>query len=136
MRQQKHCIALIADEYGGVDGIITAEDIVEKVIGRLEEDKTQNAALTIHELEDGSVIAGGRVTISEFENKYGPVFSQDLKETDIDTLGGLVFYLAGYIPARHEIILHPSGIEFEIVDCSSRFITSLIIRNLPTQRLA
>ncbi len=135
MRHQKHRVALIADEYGGVDGIITAEDIVQEVIGRLEENISHSDSLVLEEREDGSLLAGARVSIKQFEDVYGPIFSKYIFDTDIDTLGGLVFYQAGYIPARHEIISHPSGVEFEIADCTARFITRLIIRNLPPKLL-
>jgi magnesium and cobalt transporter len=133
MRTKKHRIALVVDEYGGVDGIITAEDIVQEVIGSLEEDISHRDYLVMEEREDGSLLVGARVLIKELEDVYGPIFSKDIEDTDIDTLGGLVFFYAGYIPSRHEIISHPSGIEFEIAECTSRFITRLIIRNLPTK---
>lgn len=131
MRLRGHRIALIADEYGGVDGIITAEDIVEKVIGRLEENERDIYDSTLREQEDGSVFAGARVTLEEFEARYGQLFSDNLKDEDIDTLGGLVFFLAGHIPARNEIIKHSSGVEFQVLDCNARFIKTLIIRNIP-----
>lgn len=132
MRLRGQRIALIADEYGGVDGIITAEDIVEKVIGRLEENERELADNIIQENEDGSVLVSARVTLDEFEDRYGALFSPTLKkDEDIDTLGGLIFFLAGHIPARNEIVKHPSGVEFQVVDCNARFIKTLIVRNIP-----
>lgn len=131
MRSRGQRIALIADEYGGVDGIITAEDIVEKVIGRLEENERELHDSVLQQQEDGSVLAGARITLEEFEDRYGPLFTPSLKDEDIDTLGGLVFFLAGHIPARNEIIKHPSGVEFQVVECNARFIKTLIIRNIP-----
>jgi CBS domain containing-hemolysin-like protein len=132
MRLRGQRIALIADEYGGVDGIITAEDIVEKVIGRLEENERELSDNIIQENEDGSVLVSARVTLEEFESRYGLLFSPTLKkDEDIDTLGGLIFFLAGHIPSRNEIIKHPSGIEFQVVDCNARFIKTLIVRNFP-----
>ena len=131
MRLRGQRIALIADEYGGVDGIITAEDIVEKVIGRLEENERDVADNILKENEDGSVLVSARVTLEEFESKYGLLFSPTLKDEDIDTLGGLIFFLAGHIPARNEIVKHPSGVEFQVVDCNVRFIKTLMVRNIP-----
>ncbi|MBH1989946.1 MAG: CBS domain-containing protein [Alphaproteobacteria bacterium] len=132
MRLRGQRIALIADEYGGVDGIITAEDIVEKVIGRLEENEREIADTVLQENEDGSVLVSARVTLEEFEDRYGALFTPTLKkDEDIDTLGGLIFFLAGHIPARNEIVKHPSGVEFQIVDCNVRFIKTLIVRNIP-----
>lgn len=131
MRLRGQRIALIADEYGGVDGIITAEDIVEKVIGRLEETERELEGTSIVEQENGSLLVSARVTLEEFEEQYGKLFSKDLKDEDIDTLGGLVFFLAGHIPARNEIIKHSSGVEFQVVDCNARFVKTLAVRNLP-----
>lgn len=132
MRLRGQRIALIADEYGGVDGIITAEDIVEKVIGRLEENEREIADNIMRENEDGSVLVSARVTLEEFEDRYGQLFTSRLKkDDDIDTLGGLIFFLAGHIPARNEIVKHQSGVEFQVVDCNSRFIKTLMVRNLP-----
>lgn len=133
MRLRGQRIALIADEYGGVDGIITAEDIVEKVIGRLEENEREIADNIMKENEDGSVLVSARVTLEEFEDRYGQLFTPRLKkDDDIDTLGGLIFFLAGHIPARNEIIKHPSGVEFQVIDCNARFIKTLMVRNLPS----
>jgi magnesium and cobalt transporter len=131
MRLRGQRIALIADEYGGVDGIITAEDIVEKVIGRLEENEREIADNILKENEDGSVLVSARVTLEEFESRFGQLFSPTLKDEDIDTLGGLIFFLAGHIPARNEIVKHPSGVEFQVVDCNVRFIKTLMVRNIP-----
>lgn len=133
MRLRGQRIALIADEYGGVDGIITAEDIVEKVIGRLEEHEREVADNILKENEDGSVLVSARVTLEEFESKFGTLFSPMLKDEDIDTLGGLIFFLAGHIPARNEIVKHPSGVEFQVVDCNVRFIKTLMVRNIPRE---
>ncbi len=131
MRLRGQRIALIADEYGGVDGIITAEDIVEKVIGRLEETERELSTNAIVEQENGAILVGARVRLEDFEDQYGELFSPDLKDEDIDTLGGLVFFLAGHIPARNEIVKHASGVEFQVVDCNARFIKTLMVRNLP-----
>ncbi len=133
MRLRGQRIALIADEYGGVDGIITAEDIVEKVIGRLEENEREIADNILKENEDGSVLISARVTLEEFESRFGQLFSPTLKDEDIDTLGGLIFFLAGHIPARNEIVKHPSGVEFQVVDCNVRFIKTLMVRNIPRE---
>lgn len=131
MRLLGQRIALVADEYGGVNGIITAEDIVEKVIGRMEENERAFSDYVLRENEDSSVFASARVTIEEFEERYGKLFSPTLKDEDIDTLGGLVFFLAGHIPARNEIIRHPSGVEFQVLECNARYVKTLMIRNLP-----
>ena len=85
---------------------------------------------------DGTVLADARATIEEFEERVGPVLSEAEREEDIDTLGGLVFSLAGRIPKRGEVVKHPSGLAFEIVDADSRRIKRLKVKNLPTPEAA
>jgi magnesium and cobalt transporter len=102
------------------------------VIGRLEENEREIADNIMRENEDGSVLVSARVTLAEFEDRYGSLFTPRLKkDDDIDTLGGLIFFLAGHIPARNEIVKHSSGVEFQVMDCNSRFIKTLMVRNLP-----
>jgi magnesium and cobalt transporter len=132
MRLRGQRIAMVVDEYGGMDGIITAEDIVEKVIGRMEENERDLADSILQERDDGSVLVSARVSIEEFENRFGAIFSPNLKDEDIDTLGGLVFFLAGHIPSRNEIVKHPSGVEFQVIDCNARFVKTLAVRNIPS----
>lgn len=131
MRLLGQRIALIADEYGGVNGIITAEDIVEKVIGRMEESEREEFDNILQENDDKSIFASARVTVEEFEDRYGEIFSPSIKDEDIETLGGLVFFLAGHIPTRNEIIQHPNGVEFQVLDCNARYIKTMMIRNVP-----
>jgi CBS domain containing-hemolysin-like protein len=80
---------------------------------------------------DGSLIADARTTIEEFERRVGPVLSEEEREQDIDTLGGLVFTLTGHVPTRGETVTHPSGIVFEVIEADPRRIKRLRIRNLP-----
>ena len=80
---------------------------------------------------DGSLIADARTTIEEFERRVGPVLSEEEREQDIDTLGGLVSALTGHVPTRGETIAHPSGIVFEVIDADPRRIERLRVRNLP-----
>lgn len=131
MRKQGQRVAIVADEFGGVDGIITAEDIVEKLIGRFAETEYEEEEPYVEELTDGSIKVSGRVTLDEFEDRYGKVFSEEIKDEDIDTMGGLVFYIAGRIPTRGEVIPHENGTQIQILDCNSRYIKSILIRNLP-----
>lgn len=131
MRAQGQRIAIVADEFGGVDGIITAEDIVEKVIGRFAEAEYEDEEPYVEELPDGSIKVSGRVTLEEFEDRYGKIFSNEVKDEDIDTMGGLVFYIAGRVPTRGEIIPYENGTQFQILDCNARYIKSILLRNLP-----
>jgi CBS domain containing-hemolysin-like protein len=130
MRSTRNHMALIVDEYGGIDGLATIEDLVEEIVGEIEDehDEEQGPALDLR--PDGSLAADARVSIEEFEKRVGPVLLPEERE-DIDTLGGLVFSLAGRVPGRGELIAHPSGLEFEVVEADPRRIKRLRVRNLP-----
>ncbi len=113
-------MALVIDEYGGVDGLVTIEDLVEQVLGDIsdEHDKADDAQW--HEERPGVYLVLARTGLTEFEKVLGTTLLDDPDEEEIDTLGGLVFMLAGRVPAKGEIIPHPSGYEFEIVDADPR----------------
>jgi CBS domain containing-hemolysin-like protein len=81
---------------------------------------------------DSTIIADARTPIEEFEGKVGPVLSDEEREQDIDTLGGLVFSLTGRVPARGEVITHPSGVVFEVLEADPRRVKRLRVRNLPS----
>lgn len=127
MRVKRCHMALVVDEYGGVDGLVTIEDLVEEIVGEIEDefDRTDHPVAT--QLSDGSVDAEARMEIEELEKMTGPFVSDDERE-DIDTLGGLVFALAGRVPIRGELITHPSGVEFEVLDADPRRIKRLRVR--------
>jgi CBS domain containing-hemolysin-like protein len=134
MRQSRVHMALVVDEFGGIDGLITIEDLVEEIVGEIEDehDVDEGPKLTIR--PDGSLIADGRTTIEEFEERVGAVLSEDEREEDIDTLGGLVAALAGRVPTRGELLVHPpSGISFEVIEADPRRVKRLRVRNLPPQ---
>jgi magnesium and cobalt transporter len=130
MRNTHIHMALAVDEYGGIDGLVTIEDLVEEIVGDIEDEHDEPDLATIAVSDDGTLIADARVTIEEFENLAGPLLDAEERE-ELDTLGGLVFSLAGRVPGRGELIAHPSGAEFEIVDADPRRIRRLRIRNLP-----
>jgi magnesium and cobalt transporter len=132
MRRQRRHMALVVDEYGGIDGLVTIEDLVEEIVGEIEDEHDLNVAPLLWRRPDGSVIADARVPIEEFEAKVGPILTDEEREADIDTLGGLVTTLAGRLPARGELFHHPaSGISIEVVDADPRRLHRLRLRNLP-----
>ncbi|MFQ5953538.1 MAG: hemolysin family protein [Kiloniellales bacterium] len=136
MQQTRNHMALVVDEYGGIDGLITIEDLVEEIVGEIEDefDVVEGPKLVIQ--PDQTLQADARATIEEFEEMVGPVLS-DEERADVDTLGGLVFSLAGRVPSRGELVTHPSGVEFEVLAADQRRIKHLRVRNLPrlpTQR--
>jgi CBS domain containing-hemolysin-like protein len=131
MRQSRVHIAFVVDEFGGVDGLITINDLVSAIVGEIDDEFDFDIAPQIIERPDGSAIVDARLPLTDFEQKYGEVFTEDDEHEEADTLGGLVSYIAGRVPARGEIITHDSGIEFEVIDADPRRIMRLRVRNLP-----
>jgi CBS domain containing-hemolysin-like protein len=132
MRLKRVHLALVVDEFGGIDGLITIEDLVEEVVGEIEDehDVAEGPKLTRH--SDGSLIADARATIEEFEELVGPILSEEERDEDLDTLGGLVSDLADRVPTRGELIVHvSSGVSFEVMEADPRRVKRLRVRNLP-----
>ncbi len=136
MRLKRVHMALVVDEFGGIDGLLTIEDVVEEIVGEIEDEHDVQEQPKLVQRPDGTVLADARATIEEFEERIGLVLSEAEREEDIDTLGGLVFSLAGRIPKRGEVVRHHSGLDFEIVDADSRRIKRLKVKNLPTPEAA
>jgi CBS domain containing-hemolysin-like protein len=136
MRLKRVHMALVVDEFGGIDGLLTIEDVVEEIVGEIEDEHDVQEQPKLVDRPDGTVLADARATIEEFEKRVGSVLSEAEREEDIDTLGGLVFSLAGRIPKRGEVVKHPSGLAFEIVDADSRRIKRLKVKNLPKPEAA
>jgi len=132
MRITRTHMALVVDEYGGIDGLITIEDLVEEIVGEIEDEHDVDTGPQIVEDSDGSYIADARLELEELEARFGSLFQVERDEEDIDTVGGLVATLAGRVPTRGELIQHEgSGIEFEVLDADPRRIKKLKLRNLP-----
>lgn len=130
MRQQRRHMALVVDEYGGIDGLVTINDIVETIVGEIDDEHYTGENGELMEKADGTIIADGRVTIEDFERRFGRILSDDEVDS-VDTLAGLVVTMAGRVPARGEVLLHDSGMEFEVLDADPRRIHRLRIRNQP-----
>lgn len=135
MRLKRTHMALVVDEYGGIDGLVTIEDLVEQIVGEIEDEHDDDSEPEMLLTGDGTLAADARVALEDFEDRFGAVFSEEDKE-DTDTLGGLVFRLAGRVPLRGELITHASGLEFEVVDADPRHIRRLRVRNLPQSATA
>jgi magnesium and cobalt transporter len=128
MRQARMHLALVVDEYGGIDGLVTIEDLVETITGDIADEHDEDAAPALTQRPDGALDVDARAEIAAFEALMGPVLTEDEREADIDTVGGLVFTLAGRVPAKGEILTHPSGVEFRILDADARRIRKLRVR--------
>jgi magnesium and cobalt transporter len=128
MRQQRMHMALVVDEYGGIDGLVTIEDLVETITGDISDEHDDVEAPMVTERPDGAMDINARMSVEDFEKRVGIVLSEDERDADIDTVGGLVFTMAGRVPAKGEVISHPSGIEFRILDADPRRIRRLRAR--------
>jgi len=120
-------LALVVDEYGGTDGLVSIEDLVEEIVGDIEDEHDVNGAPLIREEETLGLIADARAPIEQLEEFLGKKILPDQRDDDVDTLGGLVFTLLGRVPVRGEIVPHVNGIEFEVLDADPRRIKKLRI---------
>lgn len=126
MRLNRQHLALVIDEYGGIDGLITIEDLVEEIVGEIDDEHDTVDRPKLQLRPGGGYWADPRATVEEFEALIGPVLSDEERE-EIDTLGGLVLTIAGRVPGPGEVFNHPAGIRFEIVDSDPRRIKALQI---------
>jgi len=125
MRRGRIHMALIIDEYGGVDGLVTIENLIEIVIGQIEDEHDLDEGKLWTLEEEGRYLVEARTSLKSFREETGVDLTKDLDDEEIDTLGGLVFVLSGRVPARGEIIRHPADIDFEVVDADVRRIKRL-----------
>ena len=136
MRERRVHMAIVVDEFGGTDGLVTIEDLVEEIVGEIEDEHDRTEAPAIEERPDGTLIADARADIDEFEARVGVDLLSEKRDEDVDTLGGFVFSLFGRVPRRGERIAHPSGLEFEVLDADPRRVKRLRIRGLGQGRAA
>jgi len=131
MRQARTHIAMVADEFGGIDGLVTIEDLIEEIVGEIEDEHDVADEPRLAERADGTLIADARTPIEVLEEHQGVRLRPSGEQEEVDTLGGLVSSLAGRVPKRGEVIAHPSGIEFEVLDADPRKIKRLRVRRSP-----
>ena len=118
MRAQRIHLAIVVDEFGGTEGLVTIEDVVEEIVGEIEDEHDEAEAGMLTMLDDGLWEADARVELEELAEAVDPRLSSDKDE--VDTLGGLIFLLTGHIPAKGECITHSSGWKLEAVDSDPR----------------
>lgn len=135
MQTSRIHMALVVDEYGGTDGLVCLEDLMEEIVGDIEDEHDEEPAMVIrrgrHAWE-----ADARMEISDFEEKTGLDLDIPDSDVDIDTLGGVAFALAGKVPLRGEVLRHPTGADIEILDGDARRIERLVVRRLPQEASA
>lgn len=127
MQAERIHMALVIDEYGGTDGLVTIEDLLEQVVGEIEDEHDAEEDTLFVQDKDGSYTVLAKCPLEDFEAELGRPLTehQEIDEEEIDTLGGLVFMLAGRVPTRGEVIRHPAGPEFEVLDADPRRIKRL-----------
>ncbi|WP_137111154.1 transporter associated domain-containing protein [Rhodobacter sp. SY28-1] len=128
MQKDRVHMALVIDEYGGVDGLVTIEDLIETVIGEIEDEHDEDEGALWKEEKPGVILAQSTAPLEEIEGALGLALRTGEDDEEIDTLGGLVFLRSGRVPARGEVIEHESGVQFEIVDADPRRIKRLRVR--------
>jgi magnesium and cobalt transporter len=132
MRQARIHLALVVDEYGGIDGLVTIEDLVETITGDIADEHDEVEVPQVTERPDGTLDIDARLPIEDFETRFGAVLTEEERAADIDTVGGLIFTLAGRVPPKGEVITHHSGMEFRVLDADPRRIRRLRAKLPPT----
>lgn len=130
MRQTRRHMALVVDEYGGIDGLVTIGDIIEAIVGEIDDEHDLDDDPQMVDTTTGAVLADARVDLDDFCARYGEILTEEEREEN-DTLGGLAFSLAGKVPVRGEILTHSSGMILEITDADPRKINRMRLRNIP-----
>ena len=126
MRNGRNQVAIVVDEFGGTDGLVTLEDLVEEIVGELEGGRASQPEVVAN--PDGTIDAAGRTDLEELEEQLGVRLLPDDERDEADTLAGLIFDLVDRVPARGEVVQHPTGLAFEILDADPRRIKRVRIR--------
>jgi CBS domain containing-hemolysin-like protein len=135
MRAGRTHMAIIVDEYGGTDGLVTIEDLVEEIVGDIEDEHDEDEDALLQAINDRLWEADARLPLEELEEELGLSFADDEIGDEVDTLGGMVFMLAGRVPALGETVDHPSGWRFEVIDGDPRKVKRLRL-HAPAERAA
>jgi magnesium and cobalt transporter len=130
MRLSRVHMALVVDEFGGIDGLLTIEDVIEEIVGEIEDEHDDADQPKLIERPDGTLIADARIKLETLQ-QHVPEALLPPEQEEVESLGGLVTALAGRVPGRGEVVRHPSGLEFEVLDADPRRVKRLRLRNLP-----
>ena len=130
MRVKRRHLALVVDEYGGIDGLVTIEDLVEELVGDIEDEHDLSTECRLEKMQDGSIVLEARITIDLIEDLLSSIRKEDLNE-EIETLGGFIISIAGRVPVKGEVIKYsPSGLKFEILEADPRKVILVKLRGL------
>lgn len=132
MRATRQHMAMVVDEFGGIDGLVTIEDLVEEIVGEIEDEHDDPTTPMVIARSDGSLLVDAATKIEVFEARVGELLTHEERET-IDTLGGYVFHLAGHVPHIGETVSGPDGILFDVLETNQNRITRVRVRGLPPQ---
>lgn len=127
MQSSRIHLALVVDEYGGTDGLVSMEDLVEQIVGAIDDEHDVDSALVL-ERPNGAFEADGRASITELEEKLGKSLALPDHEDEFDTAAGLAVALAARLPQRGEILRHPAGFDVEIIDADPRRVKRIRIK--------
>ncbi len=130
MQNERRHMALVIDEYGGVDGLVTIEDLIEQVVGEITDEHDVDDDTYWFVEKSGAYVALAKTPLKDFEAETGISLTSadEIDEEEIDTLGGLLFMLLGRVPVRGEMVEHPDGTVFEVIDADPRRIKRLRVR--------
>lgn len=128
MQAERIHMALVIDEYGGVDGLVTIEDLIEQVIGEIDDEHDEAEAHEWVEEKPGQYLVQARAPLEEFEAEIGMRLADEEDGEEIDTMGGLIFMLAGRVPAKGEVITAEDGVVYEVVEADPRRVKKLRVR--------
>lgn len=116
MIAKKHHIAMVVDEYGGIDGLITIEDIIEEIVGDITDEHDKRSKQLIYVSRPGYLEVDARMSLSDLEEKIGYNFTNEEEHEEVETVGGLITFITGRVAVKKEVITHPSGLELQIID--------------------
>lgn len=126
-------VAIVVDEFGGVDGLVTLENVIEKLVGDINDDHESKTTPKILQTGEGTYLADARLSIEDFYEKTGFTLNLPNRDEDINTLGGYVTALLGHMPSRGELVKSQNGLEFEVIDSDPRRLNRLRI-HLPSPK--
>lgn len=136
MQSTRIHLALVVDEYGGTDGLLSIENLIEEVVGDIEDEHDEHSAPLVVEERDGRLVVDARTPIRDLEERLALPLQESGHENDADTIGGLIFSMLGRVPVRGELVTHSEGIEFEVLEADARRIRRLRVHRQPARRTA